>query len=94
LIASVHKSLLENVEHVQRKQRKVYVARKGLQTFEGFIKNTKVKMHITRKKKSLLINWEGPQFFVDYKDGKGFQEQDHGSIMCILKYLKEQCWER
>jgi hypothetical protein len=60
LIASVHKSLLENVEHVQRKQRKVYVARKGLQTFEGFIENTKVKMHRTRKKKSLLINWEGP----------------------------------
>ncbi len=81
----MHKSLLENVEHVQRKQRKVYVAIKGLQTFEGFIENTKVKIHRPGKKKSLLINWEGPYFFVDYKYGKGFQKQDHGNIMCILK---------
>jgi hypothetical protein len=51
LIASVHKSLLENVEHAQGKQRKVYVAKKGLQTFEGFIENTKVKMHKLRKKR-------------------------------------------
>jgi hypothetical protein len=56
LIASVHKSLLENVKHVQRKQKKVYVARKRLQTFEGFTKNTKVKMHRPKKKKSLLNN--------------------------------------
>jgi hypothetical protein len=27
LIASVHKTLLENVEHAQRKQRKVYASR-------------------------------------------------------------------
>ncbi len=36
LTANVHKSPLENVEHAQRKQKKVYVAKKGLQTFEGF----------------------------------------------------------
>jgi hypothetical protein len=35
---------LENVEHAQRKQRKVYAARKRLQTFEGYTENTKVKM--------------------------------------------------
>ncbi len=45
------------------------------------------------KKRSLLSNWEGPYFFVEYKDGKGFQEQDHGNKMCILKYFKGQCWE-
>jgi hypothetical protein len=28
LIASVHKTLLKNVEHAQRRQRKVYAARK------------------------------------------------------------------
>ncbi len=72
LIASVHKSLFENVEHVQRKQMKVYVARKGLQTFEGFTKNTKVKIHKPGKKRSLLNKWEGSYIFVDYKDGKGF----------------------
>ncbi len=33
LIANVHKFLLKNVEHAPRKQIKVYVARKGLQTF-------------------------------------------------------------
>jgi hypothetical protein len=52
----VHKSLLENVEHAQRKQRKVYDAKKGLQTFEGFIENTKIKMRRLGKKRSLLSN--------------------------------------
>jgi len=71
----------------------VYVIRKGLQTFEGFIENAKVKMCRPGKKKSFLSNWEAPYFFVDYKDGKGFQEQDHGSKMCIFKDLNGQCWE-
>jgi len=79
LIASVHKSLIENVEHAQRKQKNVYVARKGLQTFEGFAKNSKVKMHRLGKKILLFSNWEGPYIFIDYKDGKGSQKQDHGS---------------
>ncbi len=56
LIASVHKSLLKNVEDVQKKQRKVYVARKGLQTFEDFVENSKVKMRRPRKKILLLNN--------------------------------------
>jgi hypothetical protein len=56
LIASVHKSLLENVEHAQRKQRKVYVAKKGLQTFEGFAENTKIEMRRPGKKRSLFNN--------------------------------------
>jgi len=72
----------------------VYAARKGLQTFEGFTTNAKVKMDKLGKKRSLLSNWEGPYFFVEYKDDKGFQEQDHGSKMCILKDLKRQCWEQ
>jgi hypothetical protein len=75
LITSVHKSLLENVEHAQRKQRKVCVAEKGFQAFEGFVKNNKVKMRKPGKKKSLLSNWEGnwegPYIFINYKDGKG-----------------------
>ncbi len=94
LIANVQKSLFENVEHAQRRQRKVYATRKGLQTFEGFIENTKVKMRRPGNKRSLFSNQEGPYIFVDYKDGKGFQEQDHGSRICILKDLKGQCWER
>jgi hypothetical protein len=64
--------LLENVEQAQRRKKKVYAARKGLQTFEGFTENAKVKMRRPGKKRSLLDNWEGPYFFVEYKDGKGF----------------------
>ncbi len=56
LIASVHKSFLENVEHAQRKQKKVYVAKKRLHTFEGFKENTKVKMCRPRNKRSLFSN--------------------------------------
>ncbi len=81
----MHEFLLENVEHAQRKQRKVYATRKGFQTFEGFIENTKIKMRRPGKKRYI---------FVDYKDGKGFQEQDHGSRICIFKDLKGQCLSR
>jgi hypothetical protein len=45
------------------------------------------------KKKTIMCNWEGPYIFVDYKDGKGLQVQDHGSRICVVKYLKEQYWE-
>jgi len=93
LITNVHKYLLENVEHAQRKQRKVYATRKGLQTFDGFVENTKVKMCRPGRKRSLLNNWEGLYIFIDYKDGKGFQEQDHGGKIYILKDLKRQHWE-
>ncbi len=94
LITSKHKSMLENVEHAQRKQIKVYDAKKGLQTFEGFEENNKVEMCRPMKKKSLLGNQEGLYIFVDYKDGKGFQEQDHGNRICIFKDFKGQCWEQ
>jgi hypothetical protein len=50
----------------------VYATRKRLQTFEGFTENAKVKVCRPGKKRSLLNNWEGPYFFAEYKDGKGF----------------------
>jgi hypothetical protein len=56
VIASVHKTLLKNVEQAQRKQRKVYATRKGLQNLKSFTENAKVKMHKPRKKRSLLRN--------------------------------------
>jgi hypothetical protein len=93
LIVVVHRLLLENVEHVQKKQRKTHVTCKGLQTFDGFESDNKVKMHRLGKNKSLMCNWEGPYMFVDYKDMKGLQEKDHGSRICIVKNLKEQHWE-
>jgi hypothetical protein len=45
LVSCIHKCALENVEQVQKKQRKVYASRKGLQMFEGFEgERVKVKM--------------------------------------------------
>jgi hypothetical protein len=93
LIVNVHKSLLENIEQVQKQQKKVYAARKGLQIFDGFEENNKVKMRKLGKKKSLVRNWEGPYIFVDYKDGKGPHMQNHGSRICVVKNLNEQYWE-
>lgn len=56
VIANVHKSLLENIEQVRKKQRKVYATRKGLQIFDGFDENNKVKMCKLGKKKPLVRN--------------------------------------
>jgi hypothetical protein len=53
--------------------------------FAWFIEGeTYVKMKKPRKKKSLISSWEGPFFFVNYLDGKGFLEQDEGHI-CVIK---------
>jgi hypothetical protein len=48
--------MLENVEHAQRKQKMIYVAKKGFQTFEGFTENNKVKVRKLGKKISLFSN--------------------------------------
>jgi L-rhamnose mutarotase len=95
LVANIYKTLLENVEQVQKKQHKVYVARKRLQLFEGFEEgDTKVKMHKLGKKRNLMGSWEGPYDFVSNKDGKGCQEQDEGSTTCMIKDLDGKCWEK
>jgi hypothetical protein len=93
LFTNVHKSLLKNIEQDQKKQRKVHAACKGLQIFDGFEENNKMKMCKPSKKKSLVYNWEGPYIFMDYKDGKGPHMQDHGSWIFIVKDFNEQHWE-
>jgi len=75
LITNVHKSLLENVKHAQRKQRKVYATRKMLQTFEGFTKNTKIKMHRPRKKRSLFSNWRDHTSLLITKMARDFRNK-------------------
>lgn len=52
----IAKSLLENIEQVQKKQRKVYATHKGLQIFDGFEENNEVKMCKPGKKKYLVCN--------------------------------------
>jgi len=95
LVANIYKTLLENVEQAQKTQRKVYVARKGLQLFERFEeRDTKVKMRKPGKKRNLMGSWEGLYHFVSNKDGKGCQEQDEGSIIYIIKKLDGKCWEK
>ncbi len=94
LIVVLHRSLLENVKHAQKKQRKTHVICKGMQTFDGFESDNKVKMHRLGKNKSLMCNWEGPYMFVGYKDRKGLQKKDHANTICIVEDLKEQHWER
>jgi hypothetical protein len=39
----------------------------------------------TKKKKTLLVNWEGPYAFVKYKDEKGCKEFDDGYQVYILQ---------
>jgi len=82
LVAQLHQSSLDNVDQVQKKQHKTYVARGGWLLFVGFkvgdsgVKMKKwEKMKKLGKKKSLLANWE---VFVGYQDEKGNRDQDEG----------------
>ncbi len=69
--------------------------KKGKQLFVGFIEGeTYVKMKKPRKKKSLASSWEGPFLFMKYLDNKGFQEQDEGGRICVLKGKDEKLWGR
>jgi hypothetical protein len=61
LIASIHESVLLNVEQAQKKQRNTYANRKGKHLFEGLIAGeTMVKMKKSGKKRALATSWEGP----------------------------------
>jgi hypothetical protein len=72
LIASIHESVLLNVEQAQQKQRRIYATRKGKHTFEGFVADeTMVKMKKLGRKRALAASWEGPYQFVGHVDGKG-----------------------
>jgi len=65
LIASIHESVLLNVEQAQKKQRSTYANKKGKHLFEGLIAGeTMVKMKKPSKKRALAASWEGPYQFV------------------------------
>ncbi len=53
-----------------------------------------IKMRKPSKKTYLLASWEGLYLFVGYKDGKGCQEQDDGTIICIFKDKDGQTWQK
>ncbi len=95
LVFSIFKTLLENVEQAQKKQRKVYTLWKGLQLFIGFEEEGgHIKMQKLGKKKNLAGSWEGLYIFVGWKDGKGAQQQDEGGQICIIKDFDDKHCER
>jgi hypothetical protein len=47
---------------------------KGCKPLKASQKMPKSRCIDLERRRSLLSNWEGPYFFVEYKDGKGFQE--------------------
>jgi hypothetical protein len=79
LIASIHESVLLNVEQAQKKQRNTYATRKGKHMFEGLVTGeTMVKMKKPGKKIALTASWEGPYQFVEHGDGKGNFDFEEG----------------
>jgi hypothetical protein len=95
LIASIHENVLLNVEQAQKKQNKTYATRKGKQTFERLVvRLTMVKMKNPRKKKTLILSWEGPYQFVGHADGNGNDDFEEGNKVCIIKVANGHQWER
>ncbi len=57
LIASIHESVLLNVEQAQKRQRSMYAKRKGKHLFEGLIVGeTMVRMKKPSKKRALATS--------------------------------------
>jgi hypothetical protein len=95
LIASIHESLLLNVEQAQKRQRNTYADRKGKHLFEGLIAGeTMVKMKRPGKKRALAASWEGPYQFVGHVDGKGNYDFEEGCHLCIVHDADGKQWER
>jgi hypothetical protein len=95
LIASIHESVLLNVEQAQQKQRSTYATRKGKHLFEGLVVGeTMVKMKKPGKKRALTVSWEGPYQFVGHTDGKGNFDFEEGCRICIIQDGDGRQWER
>jgi hypothetical protein len=95
LIASIHESVLLNIEQAQKKQRSTYANRKGKHLFEGLIAGeTMVKMKKPRKKRVLAASWEGPYRFIGHVDGKGNYDFEEGCRLCIIQDADGRQWER
>jgi hypothetical protein len=86
LIASIHESVLLNVQQAQKKQNSSYAARKGKHLFEGLVAGVSmVKMKKPGKRRALTASWEGPYQFVGHTDGKGNFDFEEGCWICIVK---------
>jgi len=95
LIASIHESVLLNVEQVQKKERNTYANRQGKHLFEGLVIGVlMVKMKKPGKRKALIASWEGPYQFVGHADGKGNFDFEEGCRICIVQDADGRQWER
>ncbi len=98
LIASIHESVLLNVEQAQQKQTSTYATRKGKHLFEGLVAGeTMVKMKKPGKpgkKRALTASWEGPYQFVGHTNGKGNFDFEEGCRICIIQDGDGCQWER
>ncbi len=95
LIASIHESVLLNIEQAQKKQRSTYASRKGKHLFEGLIaRETMVKMKKPGKKCALAASSEGPYRFVGHMDGKGNFDFEEGCRLCVVQDADGCQWER
>ncbi len=95
LIASIHESVLLNVEQAQKRQRSTYADRKCKHLFEGLIAGeTMVTMKRPSKKRALAASWEGPYQFVGHVDGKGNYDFEEGCRLCIVQDADGRQWEK
>jgi hypothetical protein len=93
LIASIHESVLLNVEQAQKKQRNTYATTKGKHLFEGLVAGVSmVKMKRPGKRRALTTSWEGPYQFVGHADGKGNFDFEEGCRICIIQDVNECQW--
>jgi len=95
LIASIHESVLLNVEQAQKKQRNTYANQQGKHLFEGLVDGVSmVKMKKPGKRRALIASWEGPYQFVGHADGKGNFDFEIGCWICIVQDADGRQWER
>jgi hypothetical protein len=95
LIASIHESVLLNVEQAHKKQRTTYATRKSKHLFEGLVAGeTMVKMRKPGKRRALTASWESPYQFVGHADGKGNFDFEEGCQICIIQDANGCQWER
>jgi hypothetical protein len=95
LIASIHESVLFNVEQAQRKQKNTYAVKKGKHLFEGLVVGVSmVKMKKLGKRRALTASSEGPYRFVSHTDGKGNFDFEEGCRICIVQDADGRQWER
>jgi hypothetical protein len=95
LIASIHESVLLNVEQAQKKQRTTYATKKGKHLFEGLVaRETMVKMRKPGKRRTFTTSWESPYQFVGHADGKGNFDFEEGCRICIIQDADGRHWER